>query len=103
MLGRGGWNWYTGSSSWYYKGVLEYILGLKVENGYLKIKPCIPKDWKEYEIEYKYKSSVYRIKIYNKKSKNYGVEKMFLDGIEILENRILLENNGKINNVEIFM
>ena len=38
LLGRGGWNWYTGSSSWYYKAILEYILGLKIEKGKLKIE-----------------------------------------------------------------
>lgn len=30
LLGRGGWTWYTGSSSWFYKAGLEYILGLKI-------------------------------------------------------------------------
>ena len=28
--GRGGWTWYTGSSSWYYIVGIEYILGLKI-------------------------------------------------------------------------
>ena len=28
LLGRGGWSWYTGSSSWYYIAGIEYILGL---------------------------------------------------------------------------
>ena len=31
LAGRGGWTWYTGSSSWYYKVGIEYILGLKNE------------------------------------------------------------------------
>lgn len=31
LLGRGGWTWYTGSSGWFYKAGIEYILGLKVE------------------------------------------------------------------------
>ena len=28
LAGRGGWTWYTGSSSWYYKAGIKYILGL---------------------------------------------------------------------------
>lgn len=63
LAGRGGWTWYTGSSSWYYKAGIEYILGLKIKNGYLSIEPCIPKDWKEYSIRYKWKNSVYNINI----------------------------------------
>ncbi|MDE5830487.1 MAG: hypothetical protein K2H53_02115 [Clostridia bacterium] len=30
LLGQGGWTWYTGSSSWFYKAGIEYILGLKI-------------------------------------------------------------------------
>lgn len=31
LLGRGGWTWYTGSSSWFYMAGIEYILGLKID------------------------------------------------------------------------
>ena len=30
LAGQGGWTWYTGSSSWYYKAGIEYILGLRL-------------------------------------------------------------------------
>lgn len=29
LKGRGGWTWYTGSSSWFYKAGIEYILRAK--------------------------------------------------------------------------
>ena len=103
LLGRGGWNWYTGSSSWYYKAALEYILGLKIEKGYLRIEPCISKDWKEYEIQYKYKTTLYKIKVKNPKNKNTGVEKFIVNGEEIESKKILLQDNCKIYNIEIFM
>ena len=103
LTGRGGWNWYTGSSSWYYKAILEYILGLKIEEGYLKINPCISKEWKEYEIKYKYKTSLYKIKVKNNNRKNTGIEKFVLNGEEIKEKKILLQDNCKIYNIEIFM
>jgi cyclic beta-1,2-glucan synthetase len=103
LLGRGGWNWYTGSSSWYYKAILEYILGLKIEKGYLKIEPCISNKWREYEINYKYKTSIYKIKVKNNNSKNTGVSNFFLNGEEIPEKKVLLQDNCKIYNIEIFM
>ena len=31
LAGRGGWTWYTGSSSWMYKAGIEYILGMKIK------------------------------------------------------------------------
>ena len=77
--GRGGWTWYTGSSSWYYKAGIENILGLKIENGYMRIEPCIPKDWKEYQIQYKWKDSIYNIRVENPNSKSTGVSKVSVD------------------------
>ena len=103
LLGRGGWNWYTGSSSWLYRAVLEYILGLKIENGYLYLNPCISKEWKEFEIKYKYKTSLYKIKVKNINKKNSGIEKFLLDGEEVLEKKVLLQDNCKIYNIEVFM
>ncbi len=96
LAGRGGWTWYTGSSSWYYKAGIEYILGLKIKNGYLSIEPCIPKDWKEYSIRYKWKNSVYNINIKNPNNKNSGVEKVVVNGA-VSENKIRLEDDGVFN------
>jgi len=103
LVGRGGWNWYTGSSSWYFKTVVEYILGLKIEKGYLKVNPCIPKNWREYDIQYKYKTTTYRIKVKNNDGKNTSVKKFILNGEEVAEKQVLLQDNGKIYNIEIFL
>ena len=101
LAGRGGWTWYTGSSSWYYKAGIEYILGLKVENGYLSILPCIPKNWKEYQMQYKWQNSIYKITVKNPDGKNIfesGTSKVTLNGNEV-ENHIKLD--GSRNEYEI--
>ena len=103
LLGRGGWNWYTGSSSWYFKVVVEYILGLKIENGFIKIEPCISSKWKEYEIKYKYKTTIYNFKIKNNSQKCTGIQSFFVNGIEIEEKKIPLLDDGKIYQIDIFM
>ncbi len=102
LSGRGGWTWYTGSSSWYYKAGIEYILGLSVKHNILSITPCIPKEWKEYSIKYKYGESIYNISIKNPKGKNTGVESVTING-EKSENKIMLDDSGKIYNIEIIM
>ncbi len=101
LAGRGGWTWYTGSSSWYYKAGIEYILGLKIEKGYMKIQPCIPKEWKEYEIKYKWKNTLYNIKVENN-NKNTEVSKVFLDNVEV-ENNIKLEDKNTVHNIKVIM
>lgn len=102
LAGRGGWTWYTGSSSWYYKAGIEYLLGLKIEKGYLKFEPCIPKDWKEYQIQYKWKESIYNIRVKNLDGKNSGVKKVILNGEEV-ENRIKLDGSRNVYQIEVYM
>lgn len=103
LAGRGGWTWYTGSSSWMYKAGIEYILGLKIENEILKIEPSIPKEWKEYSIRYEYKTSIYNIKVKNPNGKNIGVERFIVNGEEIDKKSVKLIDNGKINEIEVIM
>ena len=102
LAGRGGWTWYTGSSSWYYIAGIEYILGLKIYNGKIKIEPCIPKDWKEYKIRYKFKRTIYNIRVVNNDGKNYGVSKVTVNNIET-GNEIVLDESGNVYNVEVYM
>ena len=103
MLECGGWSWYTGSSSWYYDAVVEYVLGLKIENNYLYLEPCIASSWKDYEIHYKYKTTMYNILVKNPDGKNCGVKNFFINNFEVPEKKILLQDDGKIYNLEIIM
>jgi len=103
LSGRGGWTWYTGSSSWMYEAGLKYILGLTIEKGYLSINPCISSSWKEYKIHYKYENSIYNIIVKNQNAKNTGVESMIMDGLVIDDKKIKLEDDNRIHNIEIIM
>ncbi len=103
LLGRGGWTWYTGSSSWLYKAGIENILGLKIYNNIMEIKPCIPSDWKNYSIQYRYKSSLYNIKIENPNQKSTGITQLKINGEEIEDKKIRLIDNNKIYDVEVIM
>ena len=102
LLGRGGWTWYTGSSSWFYKAGIEYILGLKIENEVLTLKPCIPKEWDEYKIRYEYKTSVYNIKVKNEYKTN-EVKSFSVDGQKVEEKNIKLIDNGRIYEIEVII
>jgi len=62
-VGRGGWTWYTGSAGWMYRLILESLLGLKLEVNKLTIEPCIPMEWKAFNIHYRYRETIYHIKV----------------------------------------
>ena len=103
LAGRGGWTWYTGSASWMIEAGLCYILGFKIKNGYIEINPCIASNWKEYSIQYKYRQSIYNIKVYNKNGKNTGVQSIKVNGKIIENKKIVLNDDGKIYDVEVYM
>lgn len=103
LAGRGGWTWYTGSSSWIYKTGIELILGLKIEKGYLSIQPSIPKEWEAYSIQYKYQSTIYNIRVKNPERRNTGVSEFKYNGEIIEKKEIKLVDNGRINEIEVIM
>ncbi len=103
LAGRGGWTWYTGSGSWMYEAGIKYLLGIYIEKKKLKINPCIPNDWKEYTVKYKYGDSIYHIHVRNPNSKCNGITSFKLNGQEIKEKQIILTPTGGIYNIEIEM
>lgn len=102
LLGRGGWTWYTGSGSWFYKAGIEYILGLRVNEESLSIKPCIPNGLNEYSIRFEFKSSVYNIRVRNLSHCSSNVVTSFkVNGEEIPNKEIKLVDNGRIYDIEV--
>ena len=90
LAGRGGWTWYTGSSSWMYEAQIRYILGISIHHGRMTIKPCVPKEWKKFKLDYKWKNAVYHI--------NYNQIGEYR--IDILENEQSVKLNSK-NEIEL--
>ena len=98
----------TEAGNYFYLLLIIDYLAIKLyfyiyRNGYIEMDPCISSTWKEYEIRYKYKTSIYNIKVKNPNGKNKGVERFLLNGEEIKEKKIILADNGKIYQIEIFM
>ncbi len=103
MLGRGGWTWYTGSSSWLYIAGLEYILGVTIHGNIMKIKPCISPAWKEFRVEYTYGKSKYVVDVKNPELKSTGISAISLDNNFINSNEIELIDDQKVHTVEVVM
>ncbi|HRH44721.1 MAG TPA: protein ndvB, partial [Pyrinomonadaceae bacterium] len=92
-VGRGGWTWYTGASGWMYRAALETMLGFHLQGEILKIEPCIPRNWRDFEIDYRYKKTLYQIKVENPSSICSGVIETWFDGKLLESNEIPLEND----------
>ena len=103
LAGRGGWSWYTGSAAWLYRTGLESILGLRRSGDRLTLDPCIPPEWKGFEITYQYRSATYRIAVENPQGQERGVVTICLDGRPSEDATISLIDDGQNHDVRVFM
>ena len=103
LIGRGGWTWYTGSSSWLYTAGLNYVLGLRKERDKLRIVPAIPEEWSKYEIEYLYENTLYKIIVKNPNHKQSGVKNIYLDNNLLMSHEIELVDDERVHTIEVEM
>lgn len=61
--GRGGWSWYTGAASWYYKIVLEQLLGYREEKHGFSLRPRLCGEFTDFQLEIRKKETVYLVKV----------------------------------------
>jgi cyclic beta-1,2-glucan synthetase len=101
--GRGGWTWYTGSASWFYRVGLEAILGFRLRGNRLRVDPCIPPDWPGYEVKFRHKTATYRIVVENPKGIERGVERLTLDGQAVAGEDIPLADDGREHELVVLM
>ena len=62
-VGRGGWTWYTGSSGWMYRLIIDSLLGLTLNGDRLYFAPCLPKGWTEFKLRYQYRDTTYHMTV----------------------------------------
>ncbi|HZK19891.1 MAG TPA: cyclic beta 1-2 glucan synthetase, partial [Treponemataceae bacterium] len=102
-IGRGGWTWYTGSSSWYYRLGIEAMLGFTKIDNTLRIEPVIPETWDSFKLTYRYEKSTYAITVENPNKKQSGLTKLIIDGKTMPTNEITLEKNSGEHTVTVIM
>jgi cyclic beta-1,2-glucan synthetase len=101
--GRGGWTWYTGSAGWMYRAAVESILGLHRLGSVFAMDPCVPSSWPEYEIEWRFGSSRYQIRVLNPDRCCRGVVAATLDGRIVRAAAIPLTDDGQVHVVEVIL
>lgn len=107
--GRGGWSWYTGSASWFYRVAVTWLLGLRVTaepSGVrrLVVDPRIPKSWNRFSMTYRHDGGTeYRIRVENPRGVNRGVQRVTVDGAEAPDGAVPLAADGVVHEVVVSM
>lgn len=96
-------SWLTGTASWNFLAISQYILGVKPEYDGLKIDPSIPKDWEEYSVTRVFRGDTYHIIVKNPNHVSAGVAKLVVDGREIPGNIIPVAGDKKSHEVEVIL
>ena len=100
-VGRGGWTWYTGSAGWMYRLVLEHLLGIRRDGDKLRFAPCAPPEWKSFTVHYRSGKAIYHIEL-RTNERWEKVQRIVIGGVEQPGDALLLTDDGKEHNVEVW-
>lgn len=95
-------SWLTGTAAWNFYAISRYILGVQPQYDGLLIEPCIPKEWKGYEVTRKFRGATYNIKVSNPKGVSKGVSHVLVNGVKIEGNLVPIYDSGEYE-VEVIM
>jgi cellobiose phosphorylase len=90
-------SWLTGTASWNFYAISQFILGIKPDYDGLLIDPCIPGSWKGFTITRKFRGATYHIEIQNPEGKSKGIKQVIVDGKAQSSNLIPLFGDGEHN------
>jgi cellobiose phosphorylase len=96
-------SWLTGTASWNFYTISQYILGIQPDYNGLRINPCIPESWDGFEITRKFRGATYNIKVINKKHVSKGVERVIIDGQTHSPNLLPIFGTGTTHDVVVEM
>lgn len=97
-VGRGGWTWYTGSAGWMYRLLTESLLGLQRVGSQLLLTPCLPREWPEYRLRYRFGTSVYMIHIVQSAQDSATLS---VDGMPLPSVAVPLVDDGSVHQVNL--
>jgi len=81
--GQGGWSWYTGAASWYYKCLVEGFMGIKIKGSKIWVEPNLPFDAESMKFTLRHNENVFSFFIDNSNKKGewkYKIDKVFFTG-----------------------
>jgi cellobiose phosphorylase len=94
-------SWLTGTASWNFVAISQYILGVQPEYDGLKINPVIPKEWDGYTVTRYFRGDTYQITVKNPKHVSCGIARVTVDNKEIDGNILPVFGDGKLHIVEV--
>lgn len=99
-VGRGGWSWYTGSSGWMYRLLVEALLGLRRSGNQLELAPRMPPEWANFELVYRFGAARYVIRVQRSQSADWLLVQ---DGVRLAGLQITLEDQPLTHTLDLYV
>jgi len=96
-------SWLTGTASWNYYAITQYILGIRPQYDGLEIDPCIPKAWDGFTVKRTWRGAEYVIEVTNPVHVSKGVKQITLDGKALKGNILPILSDEKTHTVRVVM
>jgi cellobiose phosphorylase len=96
-------SWLTGTASWNFYAVTQYMLGIRPDYDGLLIDPCIPASWKGFKATRKFRGATYLIEVLNPGGKSNGVKELTVDGKLLSSNVVPVFGDGKQHSVKVIL
>lgn len=88
-------SWLSGTASWNFYAITQYILGIKPSYNGLEINPCIPSNWKGFKMVRKFRGATYNIEILNPENVSKGVKNVWVNGHKTNSNIVSILEKDK--------
>lgn len=95
--------WLSGSATWTYYAITQYIMGVKPEYHGITLDPCIPQDWKEFSISREFRGKKLNIVVENPHGTQKGIKQLILNNQPLEGNFIPVEKLKEKNEVKVMM
>ncbi len=94
-------SWLSGTASWTFYTVSQYILGVRPDYDGLMIDPCIPRRMSGFKVVRKFRGAEYKITVANPDKVSRGVKTMVVDGKKATGNVVPLFPVGTEHDIEV--
>ena len=95
QFGRSLYSFMTGSPAWTIRIAGERILGLRPEIDGLRIDPCVPGDWREWEASRVWRGARYAARFRNPDGVETGIAEVKLDGKRLSGTLVPPQSDGE--------
>lgn len=99
--GRGGWTWYSGSAAWTWRLAVEAILGLRLHEGRVLIRPSLPMGWQTFTARIRSASGGLMIRVEKQGLQDVEGPRITLNGVPFLQDAVPFPTDGSTHRVRV--